>query len=82
MEPNDAADRRLTRLEAATFLSTRGFTVAPTTLSKYAVLGGGPPYEKFGRRPLYTERGLLAWVASKTGRGQRNTSDQAAPAVA
>jgi hypothetical protein len=73
--PNDN-DRRLSRREASDFLTTRGFRVAHATLAKLAVLGGGPTYEKFGRKPLYTEQGLLAWVASKTGAPQQHTSEQ------
>jgi hypothetical protein len=68
-------ERKLTRKEASAFLAERGYTVSTTTLDKYACLGGGPVYEKFGRRPLYTERGLLAWVASKTSAPQRHTSE-------
>jgi hypothetical protein len=70
-------ERRLNRTEAATFLTERGYTVAPTTLSKYVVCGGGPAYEKFGRRPLYRPSELLAWVASKTTGPRRHTSEGA-----
>ena len=69
-------ERRLTRLEAAAFLSERGFRVAYATLNKYATLDGGPPYESFGRRPLYKPTDLLSWVASKTSGPRANTSDQ------
>ncbi len=72
----DECERRMTRAEAAGFLCERGYTVASTTLSKYAVIGGGPRYEKFGRKPLYTAADLLAWVASKTT-GPRRHSSQA-----
>jgi hypothetical protein len=39
-----------------------------------AVIGGGPTFEKFGRKPLYTEAALLAWVASRTTKPRSNTS--------
>jgi hypothetical protein len=68
-------ERKLDRKEASAFLASRGYSVSTTTLDKYACLGGGPVYEKFGRRPLYTESGLLAWVASKTSAPQRHTSE-------
>ena len=70
-------ERRLTRTEAAAFLTERGFRVAYATLNKYATVGGGPLFESFGRRPLYKPADLLAWVASKTTRPRRHTSEQA-----
>lgn len=72
---NEQIERRLTRAEAARFLGVRGYTVAPATLSKYAVVGGGPRYSKFGRKPLYTERDLLDWVAMKTTKPMRHSSE-------
>ncbi len=62
----DINERRLNRFQAADFLCRLGYRVAHATLSKYATIGGGPEYEKFGRRPLYTEKGLLDWVRSRT----------------
>jgi len=73
-EPN----RRLTRREASEYLKALGYHVEPTTLAKYASIGGGPAYESFGRRPLYTEPALLEWVASRTTGPRRTTSEQAA----
>lgn len=71
-------ERRLTRAEAAAFLSERGFRVAYATLNKYATVGGGPLFESFGRRPLYRLTDLLAWAAAKTTPSRRHTSEQAA----
>ena len=73
---SETIDRRLTRREAADFLTARGYRVAIATLAKYATIGGGPAYSKFGARPTYTERDLLAWVASKTTGPRRSSSDQ------
>jgi len=72
------SDRRLTRREAAEFLSERGFRVASSTLAKYATVGGGPLFESFGRRPLYKAADLLTWVASKSTGPRRSTSDKQA----
>ncbi len=69
-------ERRLTRSEAAAFLTERGYRVAYATLNKYASVGGGPVFESFGRRPLYKPADLLAWVASKTTPPRRHTSEQ------
>lgn len=78
MKAADIDDRRYSRREAAEYLSARGYRIAIATLAKLATVGGGPMYEKFGRKPLYTERGLVAWVASKTTLPQRHTSEQQA----
>ncbi len=69
--------RRFSRREASNYLATLGYQVAPTTLAKYATVGGGPTYEKFGHKPLYSEGELLAWVASRTTGPRRNSSEQA-----
>jgi hypothetical protein len=71
-------ERRLTRAEAAAFLSERGFLVAYATLNKYATVGGGPVFESFGRRPLYKPTDLMAWVAEKSSGPRRSTSEQQA----
>ena len=69
-------ERRLTRTEAAAFLTECGYRVAYATLNKYATVGGGPVFESFGRRPLYKPADLLAWVASKSTAPRRHTSEQ------
>lgn len=71
----EVSERRLTRNQAAEFLAARGYVVAVATLSKYAVVGGGPRYCKFGRKPLYAPSDLLAWVDAKTTAPQQHSSD-------
>lgn len=75
---NTDVERRLSRAEAAAFLSERGYRIARTTLNKYACIGGGPLFECFGRRPLYKPADLLAWAVSKTTGPHRHTSDVSA----
>lgn len=72
----DNTDRRMTRAEAAHFLTSRGFKVAVATLGKYATLGGGPRYSKFGRKPLYTAADLLEWATSRTTAPRQHTSEK------
>lgn len=67
---------RFTRREAAAFLTSKGYKVAPTTLAKLACVGGGPLFESFGRRPLYTEANLLDWVRGRKSHIKRSTSDK------
>lgn len=53
-----------------------GISVAPSTLAKLAVLGGGPPFYKVGRIPLYDVIDLDAWARAKLGRKRTSTSEQ------
>jgi hypothetical protein len=41
----------------------------------YAVLGGGPVFQRIGRDPVYTPVNLDEWVASKLSGPMRSTSD-------
>lgn len=67
---------RLRRCEASTYLEKKhGITVATTTLAKWASVGGGPAFEKFGRQPLYEPAVLDAWVAQKLGKARASTSE-------
>jgi hypothetical protein len=68
-------ERRLGRKDAAQFLTDRGYKTAPATLAKLACVGGGPPFQTFGRRPLYREENLLAWAQARTTGLRRSTSD-------
>jgi hypothetical protein len=71
-------ERRLGRKDAAQFLTDHGYRTAPATLAKLACIGGGPPFESFGRRPLYREPDLLAWAQARTTGPRRSTSDPGA----
>jgi hypothetical protein len=46
--------------EAARFLR-----LSPRTLEKYRVVGGGPPFRKFGRRVFYTLGDLEEWAGRR-----------------
>ena len=57
--------RYLNRIEAAAFLTKRGYKTAPATLAKRAVTGGGPPFRSWGRKPLYDPEALLSWAQER-----------------
>jgi hypothetical protein len=60
--------RRLRRTAAAQYIrDTHGIPCSPKTLAKQAVVGGGPPYRKAGRFPLYEISDLDQWAESKIG---------------
>ena len=68
--------RYLSRAEAAEFLSKRGYKTAPATLAKRAVVGGGPPFVSWGRKPLYQPEALLEWAQRRCTGPRRSTSDR------
>lgn len=65
----------LNRVQAAAFLTGRGYKVATATLAKYATVGGGPPFRSFGRKPLYRPDDLLAWAQGRCTGARTSTSD-------
>jgi predicted component of type VI protein secretion system len=58
-------DTLLTRSEAAAVLTEAGFRTAPATLATMATRGGGPPFQKYGPRPLYRLGDALAWARAR-----------------
>lgn len=67
---------RLRRSEASTYLEQRhGLTVAVATLAKFATVGGGPAFNKFGRFPLYEPAQLDAWATKRLGPARTSTSE-------
>jgi hypothetical protein len=69
---------RLRRKIAAEYLELRwGITVAPSTLAKWACIGGGPVFQRMNRTPLYSVVGLDAWARQKLGPTICNTSEVA-----
>lgn len=58
--------RRLRRTAASDYLQDNwGVSRTPKTLAKLAVTGGGPPFQKDGRFPLYLKSDLDDWVLSR-----------------
>ncbi len=74
-EPNLAEDALLTRADVASALTESGFPVSAATLATKAVRGGGPPYQLFGRKPLYRWSAALEWARSRLSRPVSNTSE-------
>ena len=65
----------LSRSQAADYMCAEGFTVSKNTLQKYATVGGGPVYRRFGRRAVYTRADLDAWIEQKLSDPIRSTSE-------
>ncbi len=68
-----------TRRGITEFLNVRGFPVAEASLATWACRGGGPPFQKFGVKPLYDEDEALAWAEARMSKRENaGESDQAA----
>jgi hypothetical protein len=71
--------RKLRRAEAAQFVrDAYGVPLSASTLAKLAVVGGGPPYVKISRYPVYDVDDLRAWIEARTSAKLRSTSEEAA----
>ena len=74
--PTNLRKPRLRRWEVAEYLRlVHGIEVATATLAKWASVGGGPPFQKIGRTPLYPTAGLDGWAAQRLGALVHNTSE-------
>jgi hypothetical protein len=74
MIPDDP-ETRLTRIATAAALSEAGFPVKPATLATKATRGGGPPFQRFGSRPLYKWADALRWAQSRLSPPIGSTSE-------
>jgi len=70
--------RFLRRREVVTYCRDRGLPIAEATLAKYATVGGGPVFHKFGKAALYDPAAVDEWIAARLGQPLRSTSDRAA----
>lgn len=65
----------LRRAEAAAYVREHwGAPCSARWLAKLAVTGGGPPFRKFGRFPVYTRADLDVWIEEKISAALRSTS--------
>jgi len=63
------------RADAARYIrETYAFPCVPTTLAKYACLGGGPAFRKAGKFPIYSRDDLDAWAKQRLGEVVPSTS--------
>jgi hypothetical protein len=70
---------KLTRKAAAAALSAAGYAVSRHTLATKPSRGGGPPFRRFGRVPLYSWGDCLDWADSRLSAPMRSTSEADAP---
>jgi hypothetical protein len=65
----------LSRTDTAAALTAAGFPTSPATLATKATRGGGPPFQKYGSRPLYRWGASLAWAQGRLSKPRRSTSE-------
>ena len=76
MKMHDPVFTRYRRKAAADYLREKYcIPCSEKTLAKLACIGGGPPYHKAGRFPLYPRDSLDAWATTKLGPLVRSTSE-------
>jgi hypothetical protein len=78
MEKEPTPKQYLSRADASDHLKRRGLRVAPSTLAKLAVVGGGPPFVKFLSRAFYEPQDLDEWAANRMSPKRSSTSMPAA----
>jgi hypothetical protein len=71
----------LDRAEAAQYLAERGLRVSKNTLQKWATVGGGPLYRRFGNKAVYQANDLDEWALAKLS-APRRTAPASASATA
>lgn len=66
----------LNRKEASEYLSKKVLSRSFKTLGKYATIGGGPKFRKFGKRQVvYAVADLDTWIAEQLSRPFGSTSE-------
>ena len=65
-----------TKRQASEYLSqVLGLPVSEKTLSKYITVGGGPNFQKFGRRVVYQQDFLDDWAKSRLSQPYTHSSE-------
>jgi hypothetical protein len=72
---SQSLDALHTRQQIAKALTEAGYPVATGTLATKATRGGGPPYQLFGRKPLYRWGDALAWAQGRLSPQITSTSE-------
>lgn len=72
------AETLLNRPGASAHIQARGLRATPGTLAKWATVGGGPRFRKFGRDVVYDVADLDAWIDSKLSAPMASTTRGAA----
>ncbi len=55
----------MSREKVAEYVTSFGLPLTKGTLQKWATVGGGPPYKRFGRSTVYLKEDVDAWIKRK-----------------
>ena len=77
LAPEISDEALLTRHATAAALTDAGYPTSPATLATKATRGGGPPFRRYGFRPLYKWADALRWAQSRLGPLICSTSEPA-----
>jgi hypothetical protein len=75
MNNNLPSDAKLTRADLAEALTAAGFPTSAKTLATKACRGGGPPFQRWGARVIYTWGPSLKWAMDLLSEPIRSTSE-------
>ena len=53
----------------------RGLPIEPNTFCKMRCVGGGPPFQKWGRTPVYSLTLADRWIEERLGALRQSTSE-------
>lgn len=67
----------LNREQAAEYIRAKGLPCAKLTLQKYATIGGGPKFRKFGSRVVYKPEEVDLWIDERLSAPIGSTSQAA-----
>jgi hypothetical protein len=68
-------DSLLTRDKLAQALTDRGYPTTQSALEVLASRGGGPVYQRYGKRAIYRWGNALSWAESRCTPPRRSTSE-------
>jgi hypothetical protein len=74
--PNLNSDSVLQTAALAKALTESGFPTSAATLATKRSRGGGPPFRRWGRVPVYTWGDALKWARDRLGEPRCSTSEE------
>lgn len=66
---------KLSSKQTAAALTEAGYKTADPTLATKRSRGGGPPFQLYGRKPLYTWSTALKWAEDRLSKPVHSTSE-------
>ena len=75
-QTDNSFPRFMRRVEAARYIRENyGIPCVPSTLAKYACIGGGPAFRKAGKFPIYAKADIDFWANLRVSKRVNSTSE-------